>query len=280
MDSVKVTILVDNYTFIDQYYLGEPGLSFLVETEGKSYLLDTGYSDILIANAAAMGLDLGQIDGIVLSHGHNDHTRGLRALMKFYADKHRNPFLLAHPQAFLRRREGGLEIGMPISVQELKQQFLIQSVARPVWLTSRLVYLGEIEPCLDFEEKEAMGKIQDAAGVWRPDYVKDDSALVYCADQGLVILTGCSHSGICNIIEQAKKVCNESRIAAIVGGFHLLKAEKRYLQQTISYLSKQDIKAVYPCHCTDLAAKMEMAKELPIYEAGVGLSLTWQAGQG
>ena len=80
---MKLTILVDNNTFIDQYYYGEPAVSYYIETEGKKILFDTGYSDVLIRNAELMGIDLKAVDDIVISHSHNDHTRGLQFLHEY-----------------------------------------------------------------------------------------------------------------------------------------------------------------------------------------------------
>jgi 7,8-dihydropterin-6-yl-methyl-4-(beta-D-ribofuranosyl)aminobenzene 5'-phosphate synthase len=274
---LKLRILVDNYTFIDEYYLGEPGLSFYIEEAGKNYLLDTGYSDVLLKNAAAMRIDLKQLDTIILSHGHNDHTGGLRYLKMLYADMIKKPQLLAHPQAFWQRREGNLDIGIPVSMTELQQSFQVKQSTKPVWLSPRLIYLGEIKRYNGFEGKIFIGKIKNPAGNWIEDYVIDDSALIYCSNHGLVIMTGCSHAGICNITEMARQVCGESRIAAVIGGFHLLKTGKYQLQQTINHLHKQFPKAIYACHCTDLAAKMKLAETLPIHETGVGLSLEWDA---
>ena len=100
----------------------------------------------------------------------------------------------------------------------------------------------------------------------------DDSAIVYKGKEGLFIITGCSHSGICNIIEQAKKVCEDERISAVIGGFHLFEDDER-LQKTISYLKENQIRDLYPCHCVSLKAKTAMADELNIHEVGVGLKL-------
>ena len=75
---MKLTVLVDNNTFIDEYYFGEPGVSYYIEDGGAKILFDCGYSDVFMANAEKMGIDLGKVDTIVFSHGHNDHTRGFR----------------------------------------------------------------------------------------------------------------------------------------------------------------------------------------------------------
>ena len=94
---MKLTVLTDNHTFIDQYYLGEPALCFLIETDGRKLLLDTGYSNVCLRNSQAMGIDLAQVDTIVLSHGHNDHTGGLVPLRD--AGLLAGKTVLAHPSA-------------------------------------------------------------------------------------------------------------------------------------------------------------------------------------
>ena len=78
---MKLKVLTDNYTYIDQYYLGEPGLSIYIEADGRRFLLDTGYSDVFLRNAVKMQINLKALDGIIFSHGHNDHTAGLPYLL-------------------------------------------------------------------------------------------------------------------------------------------------------------------------------------------------------
>ena len=95
---MKLTVLVDNNTTIDRYFLGEPALSFLIEDGEERVLFDAGYSDAFVQNAAKLGVDLTRITQIVLSHGHDDHTRGLPAL--FALGDHRSVPLTAHPDCF------------------------------------------------------------------------------------------------------------------------------------------------------------------------------------
>ena len=92
---------------------------------------------------------------------------------------------------------------------------------------------------------------------------------------GLVIVTGCSHAGICNIIEYAKSVTGESRIACVIGGFHLLNADESLLSETGKYLSALSADTLYPSHCTDLAAKIHLSRYVDLKEAGVGLTLNF-----
>jgi metal-dependent hydrolase (beta-lactamase superfamily II) len=104
------------------------------------------------------------------------------------------------------------------------------------------------------------------------DYIIDDTALAYMGKKGLSIITGCSHAGICNIIEYAKRVCGDHRIAGVLGGFHLL-ADDAQLQKTVAYLKDCAPNSLYPCHCVSLTGKARMMAVLPVREVGVGMTL-------
>ena len=103
----------------------------------------------------------------------------------------------------------------------------------------------------------------------------EDSALAYKSEDGLVIITGCSHAGICNIIEYAKAVCSENRINDVVGGLHLQNPPEKQLQGTMNYFEKLALKRIHACHCTDLQSKIALSEVVEIKEVGVGLSLTY-----
>ena len=266
---MKLTVLVDNNTFIDEYYLGEPAVSYYIEDEDVKILFDTGYSDIFIKNANSMNIDLENIDKIVISHGHNDHTGGLEYLPKNI--KNKNIEIIAHSNCFDRKYCRGGYIGTPIPKEEIEKCFKLNIKSKPVEISKNIVYLGEIPNMNDFEDKYTVGTCESINGIV-DDYVKDDSAIVYKSEKGLFIITGCSHSEICNIIEYAKKVCNEERIYGVIGGFHLFECNAK-LKKTIKYFKENSIKEMYPCHCVSLNAKIEMGRELEIKEVGVGLKL-------
>ena len=110
-------------------------------------------------------------------------------------------------------------------------------------------------------------------GKKQPDFLFDDSALIYKTNNELVIITGCSHSGIINIIQYAKKITECENIKAIVGGFHLANNEKELINKTLNYLEKEKIGTIYPCHCTGLVAKCALMNKFNVEEVGVGLKL-------
>lgn len=272
---LKLKVLVDNNTLIDRYFTAEPGLSFWIESDGKKILFDAGYSDVLINNARIMGTDLNGMDIAVLSHGHNDHTWGLNHLVQHFdrTMKTGRPRLIAHPGAFERKRCGSLEIGMTLREDVLSEYFNITKCSAPVRITERLLWLGEI-PAKDGTRRTIGKTLID--GEWVPDACSDDSALVYEAEAGIVIITGCSHSGICNVIDYAVKLTGATRILDVIGGFHLQNADEEIMKRTVKGLTKAAPETIRPCHCTDLKAKMELGASLKVEEVGAGLELDYE----
>jgi len=273
---------VDNNTLIDRYFLGEPGASYFIQDERCKILFDVGYSDVFIKNAQKMNIHFRDLDYIALSHGHLDHTWGLTSLIKYYTEasiekiNYNRLTVVTHPASFLTKRIKGLnQIGSIISREELSKHFKMKLSKEPLWLTERLVFLGGIERKNDFEAKNPIGKVVKE-DFEEDDYSVDDSALAYCSAKGLVIITGCSHSGICNIVEYAKKICRDDRIIDIVGGFHLLNPKKKQLEGTLKYLSKIKPHEVHACHCTDLKSKIALSRVVNIKEVGVGQILEYK----
>lgn len=266
---MKLTVLVDNNTFIDEYYLGEPAVSYYIEDENTKILFDTGYSDMFIKNAKSMNINLDNLDKIIISHGHNDHTGGLKYLSENI--KNEKTEIIAHPNCFDKKYYQDEYIGTPILKEELEQNFKLNLKSKPTEITKNIVFLGEIPSTNDFENRDVIGNYESIEGI-EDDYVKDDSAIVYKSEKGLFIITGCSHSGICNIIEYAKKVCCENKIYGVIGGFHLFDFNEK-LKRTIEYFKENSLKEIYPCHCVSLNAKIEMGKKLDIKEVGVGLKI-------
>ena len=272
---MQIKILVDNNTIIDQYYVGEPAVSYLISDNKTKILFDVGYSDIFIKNAEKMNETLKDLNYIVLSHGHNDHTGGLPSLLKYFDCKVTNPKIITHPNTFLYKEEDGESIGITIDEKEINKKFATKLTKKPIWLSDNIIFLGEIERSNNFENKTPIGKYKLNNSLV-DDYINDDSALVYKSSKGLVIITGCSHSGICNIIDYAIKVCQNDRIIDIVGGFHMLEPNETELKETLEYFKKLNIKNVHPCHCTSLDFKIKLANLNPVKDVGVGLVLDFE----
>lgn len=266
---MKLTVLVDNNTFIDQYYLGEPAVSYYIEDGNERILFDLGYSDVFIKNALDMNVDLGGLTKIVVSHGHNDHTGGFKYLADQYNLSHVG--FIAHPDVFKKKVYEGESIGFDMTPEEISSVCNLQLSKAPAPISENIIFLGEIPSIHTFEKREAIG-LQESEGGFCGDYLPDDSALVYNSKNGLFIITGCSHSGICNIIEYAKQVCRNETVTGVIGGFHLFEVNDR-LNKTIQYFKDNCIKELYPCHCVSFKVRAQMDRFIPINEVGVGLTI-------
>ena len=281
---MKLTVLVDNNTLIDRYFLAEPGVSFFIELDGQKILFDTGCSDVFMQNAAKMGIDLFDIDAVVLSHAHLDHTWGLQALVQAHAERQfegrpaKRPTLAAHPMVFDRRVMPGVgDIGCLVSQETAGRYFDLQLTDEPYWLHPDLVFLGEIERSNDFEALRPIGRVWQN-GLETDDYILDDSSLAYRSPNGLVIISGCAHAGICNTVAQAMQICGDNRLADIIGGFHLLEPAPEQLQRTVAQLAAWQPQKLHACHCTDLKSRLALSRAAGLEEVGVGLELCYRRG--
>lgn len=272
---MRLTVLADNMAVVGR---GEWGFSCLIEADNQRVLLDVGGSGLFTENARTLGVDLLKLDYVVLSHGHWDHTWGLDALIKQYIRQPEQvrPTVLAHPLAFNHRTNTkGIECGTLVNADVVRRRFPLRLCAEPLWLSDRLLWLGEIERRFDFEQLDKPG-IMEIDGNMVPDYIVDDSALAYKANDGLVVITGCSHSGICNIIEQARRLTGEERILDVVGGTHLIDPSPLRMNATLDYMAQLAPQALHTGHCTSLSAKVALGSVANLQELAVGLRLEYQ----
>ena len=260
---MKLTVLCDNCTRVDAYYLAEPGVSYLLEDGDAKILFDTGYSDVYVRNAAKMGIDLTELTALVLSHGHDDHTGGLIHLPQ----QGRKLPLYAHPDVFVPKRYRSDEIGAPYTCRQAAELFDLRLSEEPVQLSEHLWFLGYIPRTNDYENRYAVGERQ-VNGEWQPDFLPEDSAIVYRGDEGLTIITGCSHAGIQNITDYAMKFCGDERICGIIGGFHM-PVVNRQTEETVKWLSKLRPNNLRPCHCTCFHARAAIHQCVPIEDTCV-----------
>ena len=183
------------------------------------------------------------------------------------------PILLTHPDTLLRAAfEQTESAAVVLREDDLTKYCQIRTRRKPYWITDRLVFLGEIPRANDFEAKVPFGTIVKN-NIEEDDFIIEDSALAYKSDDGLFVITGCSHSGICNIVEYARDVCGDRRVGDIIGGFHLLSPSDETLQGTVKYMESLEPQKVHVCHCTDLKSKLALAKVVDVEEVGVGLVL-------
>lgn len=239
---MRITILTENVA--GGKLLAEHGISYFIEIDDQKILFDTGHSDVFLKNARQLGIDIeNEVEKVILSHGHWDHGNGLKHLQ--------NKTLITHPGAFIRRfRKRDLSpAGLSVCKKDLEKKFNITESYESLQINDHLWYLGEIPRKNDFEA-QSTSFVDDFQ---HDDFNPDDSALAAIVKHQLVVITGCSHSGICNITEYAKKVTGISDVRAVLGGFHL-KHNDEQTRKTIEYFKNEKVNEIYPSHCTELPA--------------------------
>lgn len=259
--ALTVTVLVENRTLSTGLEAGR-GLCLHLDDGHQQVLFDTGPDERLIANAGRLGIDLARVSYIVLSHGHRDHSGGLPALAGWYRARGLRPVLVAHPDAFVSRgvrlalgRHSHLlrSLGAPMTAAEAAGAFDLRLTASSLRLgDSGLVFLGEILRLPAYGTRP-IGRVADDSGRWLHDTVRDDSGLAWDGDRGLVVISGCAHSGICNLVEHARSTLCRQQVRAVLGGFHLRSAGPRRLGRVRRYFARLQVERIAACHCSGWA---------------------------
>lgn len=273
--SVKLTILCENCVEKASPYglLGEYGFSCLVETVDGTYLFDTGSGLTIINNAERLGIDLHQLDGIILSHGHFDHTGGLKQVL----EKTGPVAIYAHPDLFSNRfsSHGGplRNIGIAWEQQELEALGAdFQLSKEPINIAENILLSGCVPRTNPHETGDPKLVIEVAEGKLDSDPLEDDLSLFLRTEKGLVLLLGCAHAGLINIIDHAVAVTGESRIHAVVGGTHLMYSGKDQLKATMDRLESEDVTHIGASHCTGRNGAVALATRFKnrFFSASVG----------
>ncbi len=294
VDRVEIITLIDNYVDVllkdtdivtrppraageeipRDTLVAEHGLSLLVTvhqgTKTHTILFDTGYSQIGVPhNMALLGIDLKRIDAIVLSHAHMDHTGSLPKIL----ERIEGPVtLVVHPGAFYYpryiERDDGKRQRFPrtLSREDLasKKVEILENRNALLMADKGIMITGEVERTTGFE-KGLPGALLERDGKMEPDPISDDQALVlHLREKGLVVISGCSHSGIVNTILHAQKLTGLGKVHAVLGGFHLTgPAFEPIIEKTISELKNVAPEVIVPMHCTGWKAIQRLHQEFP-----------------
>jgi 7,8-dihydropterin-6-yl-methyl-4-(beta-D-ribofuranosyl)aminobenzene 5'-phosphate synthase len=269
--ALKITLL--STMLADDAELGEWGFSALVEADGRRILFDTGaHTDLVLKNARALGIDLATVPEVVLSHHHPDHVGGFLTLRRSVMG--RAPGALARTHVglgiFYPRTEGipGVEAN-PMILNKAQYEatggvFVVHDRAAQlypgVWLTGPV---PRIYPERNWSGSE---RVRTPDGI-REDNLPEDMSLVCDTDKGLVVLTGCGHAGVVNIVDYSRRIVRPARVHALIGGIHLFNASDQTLAWTAERLAETGVDNFIGAHCTGIETVYRFRHDLGLDRA-------------
>jgi len=258
--NLSITVLVDNRA--GKGLISEHGFSLWLRLGNRRILFDTGQGQALAFNARELGVSLKETDIIVLSHGHYDHTGGISDVFR----QSQQMEIYCHPGAVLPRYviRNGIShcIQMPkesiIAINSIQESKIHWVSSEPVTFMEGMGITGPIPRLTDFEDVGGPFFLDEKGG--RPDRIDDDQALWVNTGAGLIICLGCCHAGLINTLDYIRRFTGISRVRAIIGGLHLLNADERRLERTISSLKSFSPELIVPCHCTGEQATLLLSE--------------------
>ena len=291
VDKVVITIITDNYydalrpdtpvtkrfrTVPGASMHAEHGLSFFVETtsngKASSFMLDYGLDgQVVKRNMDLLGLDAGRVIAFGLSHGHFDHWSGLTDVLTLNRSKIRKGTpLFIGGEVFERRfslapgSTNRLDIGQ-LSRAEIEGFNLVQitEVKNPTEVMPGGYFTGNIERVTEYEKVNPGLLVKKGDAVAADSFPGEQAMVFNLKAKGLVVLSGCAHSGIVNTIKHAQKITGIEKVYAVVGGFHLINVKPEIIQKTVADLREIKPDIVVPAHCTGFEAITLFSKEMP-----------------
>jgi 7,8-dihydropterin-6-yl-methyl-4-(beta-D-ribofuranosyl)aminobenzene 5'-phosphate synthase len=262
--AMRITILCENLVG-KLVGSGEHGFSAFIETDKGNYLFDTGSGRSIVPNSLTLNKDLKSIRKIFLSHGHYDHTGGLSEVLKLKGKIE----VHAHPHVFLDRiavlKEEGREIKRFIGIH-YKKSYLESLGAHFVFNTDftevekGLFLTGEVPRQTNFEKADPR-LFSEMDGAMTHDLFLDDQSLILDTEKGIVLILGCAHSGMINIIHHVVNKMGKEKFHAILGGTHLDFLTPEQLEESIKSLKRMEIGKIGVSHCTGMRAAFRLQQE-------------------
>jgi 7,8-dihydropterin-6-yl-methyl-4-(beta-D-ribofuranosyl)aminobenzene 5'-phosphate synthase len=285
--ALKVTLL--STMLADGHELGEWGFSALVAADGHRILFDTGaHSDLVLKNAQTLGIDLSTVPEVILSHCHPDHVGGFLTLRRAVMAKAPGALATAHVgEGIFYPRTGPIPlveinpmIGIRPQYEEAGGVFVVHR--QPVELYPGVWLTGPVPRKYPERNWSGHEKVKTPSGVME-DQIPEDMSLVLDTDRGLVIITGCGHAGIANIVDYSRQIVRPARIHALIGGIHLVGASDEVLSWTAGKLAEAGVDNFIGAHCTGLETVYRFRQDLGLDRAHAvvgAVGATFTLGEG
>lgn len=260
MMALRITTLVEDREGVRKELRHEHGLSFYIEYQGRTLLFDTGQSGLFLDNADALRINVRKLDHVLLSHGHYDHAGGFRSLCTLT-----NSFHLWTGAGFFHakydvRQQVPRFLGCDFGPEYIRQHDISHTVIdRAVTEIVPGIHAVSRFPRIHAEEKIPERFALELDGRMKADTFSDEILLVIETGSGLVVLLGCSHPGMCNMLDAVKQYFSLP-LFAVLGGAHLVEADDEHLDAVREYLCDASISSLGLCHCTGEKAELLFSK--------------------